>query len=281
MKKRVSLSLVLLTFVTAGAAFAPRVFAQSPTLDKLSFAAKTSAGKSYNEVKAANASISGAVVIPETYNNIPVTTIPSSAFQNCDITSVSIPANVDKIGQSAFRGCANLTSVTFGRSDTDMTGTGLNLSFPGDLAIVYKANGTGTYTRPANGNNWTKQGAASAPAPTVNTSLDGFWVSPNGMEITISGNTAVLHYVGSNPLWIDAQYKYFKPGDLKLRNIRSTGNLTWSMEELVVQYNTRSPNVATGTYWENSKYTMSADGKTLSENGTVRWIRSSERVFNN
>jgi hypothetical protein len=164
MKNKALMSLVLLAFVTASTAFTPRVFAQSPTLDKLAFTARTSAGKSYNEVKAANNNISGVVVIPETHNNIPVTTIPSSAFQNCTITSVTIPANVEKIGQSAFRGCANLTSVTFGRSDTDMTSAGLNLSFPGDLAIVYKANGAGTYTRPANGN-WTKQSGAVVTAP--------------------------------------------------------------------------------------------------------------------
>jgi hypothetical protein len=277
MKNKVLLSIVLLAFVTAGAAFA-----QQATLDKLTFTPRTVSGKDIYEVKPANNNISGAVVIPATYNNRPVTQILS--FSNCkSITSVTIPASVVTINNSIFRNCTNLTSVTFQGSGITMNenATSSAGSFPGDLAVAYKANGAGTYTRPANGANWTKQGAASAPAPAVNTSLDGFWVSPSGMEITISGNTAVLHYAGSNPLWNDAEYKYFKPGDLKLRNIRSTGNLTWSMQELSIKYNASSPNVATGTQWENSTYTMSADGKTLSENGTVRWIRSSEKVFNN
>jgi hypothetical protein len=291
MKNKLLLSLLLLTFVTVGTAFA-----QQATLDKLTF---TTSGGGY-QARAANKMISGSVVIPNTYNNkyvisvdyfndcqgltsvtIPnsVTSIVSQAFKGCtSLTSITIPASVTTVGANAFQNCNGLTSVTFQGSPNIS-----NNSFPGgsDLAAKYKAGGAGTYTRPANGTNWTKQVTASAPAPAVNTSLDGFWVSPNGMEITISGNTAVLHYSGSNPLWNDAEYKYFKPGDLKLRNIRSTGNLTWSMQELSIKYNASSPNVATGTQWENSTYTMSADGKTLSENGTVRWIRSSEKVFNN
>jgi len=169
MKNKALVSLLLLTFVTAGAAFAPRVFAQSPTLDKLTFTAKSASGKNYNEVKAVNTSISGAVVIPGTYNNIPVTNIPQNAFYNCsNITSVTIPASATSVGTSAFRSCTNLTSVTFGGSSTTIQNeSGAYTSFPGDLAVAYKANGAGTYTRPTGGTNWTKQGSASAPAQTT------------------------------------------------------------------------------------------------------------------
>jgi hypothetical protein len=318
MKKRALVSLVLLTFVTAGA-----VFAQSPTLDKLTFVTKRSGGKDYYEVKAINTSISGAVVIPGTSNNVPVTVIANGAFDRCsNITSVTIPVNVTSIGQMAFRGCAsltsviipngvtsinssafggctnlasvtipasvtsignqafntcpNLTSVTFGGSNTGMTKSPSNqVSFPGDLHIAYQAGGAGTYTRSVNGANWTKQGAVSAPAPApaVNTSLDGWWLADNGMTIVVSGNTATILYIGSSPVWQDAFKKgYFKEHDEKLRNIRSTGTLTWTMQELVVNYN--SGNVVTGTTWGNTTLTMSADGVTLYENGSVRWRRT-------
>jgi len=62
---------------------------------------------------------SGAVVIPATYNGLPVTEIGSTsdnwgngAFLETDITSVTIPASVTSIGSSAFRECNSLTSVT-------------------------------------------------------------------------------------------------------------------------------------------------------------------------
>jgi hypothetical protein len=293
MKKRILVSLVLLTFVTAGAAFA-----QSPTLDKLTLTARGSGNNGYYEVKALNTSISGAVVIPDTYNNRPVKTIPTAAFRDCSkMTSVTIPTSVTSIGSENFRGCTSLTSVTFPASVTSIgiraffgctnlnsvtfQGTAISVvegtangSFPGDLAVAYKAGGAGTYTRPANGNNWTKQGAASAPAPAVNTSLDGWWAANSGLTIIVSGNTATFLYFGTSALAQDALNKgYVKSGDLKLRNIRSTGNLTWTMQELAITYNARSPNVATGTSWENATLTMSANGQTLSENGSVRWTR--------
>ena len=55
----------------------------------------------------------GKVIIPATHSGMPVTKIASSAFYNTAITSVTIPNSVTTIESSAFRDCANLTSVTF------------------------------------------------------------------------------------------------------------------------------------------------------------------------
>ena len=275
MKKRVFLSLVLL--IIASAVFASRVFAQTPTPDKLKFA---DAGKNDYSVKKANDNISGAVVIPGTYSNKPVTLITDSAFTNCkNITSVTIPASVTAIGGKAFAGCEKLTSVTFGGKNTVMVMAGFNVSFPGDLYDVYKAGGAGTYTRTAGGNNWKKGGTTTnAPAPAA--SLDGNWETDNGnITISISGNTAVLNWAGFNLMEDAVKKGYVKFDDQIFRNIKSAGNLKWTMQELTVTYNTRSPDVATGVRWSNSTYTMSENGQTLSKNGRVVWVR--ERVFNN
>ncbi len=43
-------------------------------------------------------------------------TIASSAFERSDITSIAIPASVTSIGDEAFAGCGNLTTVTFGEN---------------------------------------------------------------------------------------------------------------------------------------------------------------------
>ena len=52
------------------------------------------------------------VVIPETHNDLPVTNIGNSAFRFCtSIVSVTIPYGVTSIGEDAFYGCDSLNSV--------------------------------------------------------------------------------------------------------------------------------------------------------------------------
>jgi uncharacterized repeat protein (TIGR02543 family) len=67
-------------------------------------------------VSAANQEISGAIVIPASYNSLPVTAIGNSAFNGCaGITSISIPASVTSIDNTMmnpFSGCTNLTAIT-------------------------------------------------------------------------------------------------------------------------------------------------------------------------
>jgi len=55
----------------------------------------------------------GAIVIPSSIGNLPVTSIGENAFQdNASLTSVTIPGGVTSIGLDAFEGCSNLASVT-------------------------------------------------------------------------------------------------------------------------------------------------------------------------
>ena len=52
------------------------------------------------------------IIIPATYNKIPVKGIGDSAFKNCDeITSVIIPVGVTRIEDYAFYGCSKLKSI--------------------------------------------------------------------------------------------------------------------------------------------------------------------------
>lgn len=61
--------------------------------------------------------ISNEFVIPETYNDLPVTDIGCEAFENCDfITSVTIPDSVINIDDRAFYSCTSLESVTLGNN---------------------------------------------------------------------------------------------------------------------------------------------------------------------
>jgi hypothetical protein len=58
------------------------------------------------------------VVIPQTTNGFPVTSIGTYAFQFSDATSVTIPDTVTNIGGDAFYGCGSLTNLVLGNGVT-------------------------------------------------------------------------------------------------------------------------------------------------------------------
>jgi len=124
------------------------------------------------------------VVIPATYNGLPITRIKKNAFKNCtNITSVTIGSNINTIGESAFSDCTNLTSIILPSGITSIYGYAfwnctkltsvtfncinsggmlfINIyTFLGDLQDKYLAGGTGTYTTTApvgSSSVWTKQ----------------------------------------------------------------------------------------------------------------------------
>ncbi len=66
-------------------------------------------------------SFKGSVLIIDTYNNLPVTSIADKAFEFCQsLTSVTIGNSVTSIGGNAFHGCQSLISVTIGDSVTSI-----------------------------------------------------------------------------------------------------------------------------------------------------------------
>ncbi|MDR0312912.1 MAG: leucine-rich repeat protein [Treponema sp.] len=53
------------------------------------------------------------ISIPATFNGLPVTTIAANGFQNLTVmTSLTIPASVTSINNTAFNGCTGLTTIT-------------------------------------------------------------------------------------------------------------------------------------------------------------------------
>ena len=109
----------------------------------------------------------------------------------------------------------------------------------------------------------------TTPTTPTNYSLDGVW-EMGGTRITISGNTGVFSAFGAvNAIGQSAIDKgYWKLGDQFWRNIKSTGNLTWSGQQLVIMSETSTPNVAHHTDWSSRTFTLSADGQTLTVKGT-------------
>ena len=84
------------------------------------------------------------VVIPDTINGVPVTTIDAEAFfEKTNLYSVTIPSSVKTIGDYAFDLCYNLTSVTLGEG-LETIGEGAfelcvsitNIKFPNSLKSI-------------------------------------------------------------------------------------------------------------------------------------------------
>ncbi len=85
------------------------------------------------------------VIIPSTYNGLPVTKIGRSAFDGCtDLTSITIPDSVTSIDRRAFFGCTGLTSITIPNSVTSIGSlafagcTGLtSIPLPDSVTSIY------------------------------------------------------------------------------------------------------------------------------------------------
>ena len=67
---------------------------------------------------------SGELVIPSTYNGLPVTSIRRDSFRNCtDITSVTIPGSIEVISDGAFELCSGIVSITFEQGVKEIGGS--------------------------------------------------------------------------------------------------------------------------------------------------------------
>ena len=96
-------SLLILPFLVASL--------QAASVDDLSFTLNGN-GTEYSVTDCLETA-GGSLDIPSTYNNLPVTSIGEDAFGGCtNLTSVAIPNSVIYIGDKAFRDCSSLSSIT-------------------------------------------------------------------------------------------------------------------------------------------------------------------------
>ncbi len=100
-------------------------------------------GKSYMVTGIGNCTDT-VIIIPSTYNELPVSEIAYEAFKDCThVTSITIPDSITSINARAFYGCTGITEITIPKSVTSI-GT----------QIFYKASNLHTvyYNSPYNSN---------------------------------------------------------------------------------------------------------------------------------
>ena len=73
-----------------------------------------------NEYSVTDSSASGSLVIPSTYNGLPVTSIGYRAFLESGLTNITIPDSVTSIAAGAFQACTSLSSITIPSSVTSI-----------------------------------------------------------------------------------------------------------------------------------------------------------------
>ena len=105
------------------------------------------------------------------------------------------------------------------------------------------------------------------------TSLNDTWVAGGGAAVvTINGSSGTITQIGGGPArWQDAVNKgLIRVGNQYFRNLRKTGDLTWTGQELQIKRET-STNAAVDVEWFNTIITMSVDGQTIytSSSGTT------------
>jgi len=161
-------------------------------------------------------------------------------------------------GYTLYASADNRTFKSGNTSQTSYSESGVSSGTYYFKVSAYNANGEGAISNVVS---VTVSGGTQQPSP----SLDGVWEISNGTRVTVSGTTGVFSYFGTlNALWTNAIDKgTIKIGDQYWRNLKSTGDLTWSGEQKNVTFNNSKPTVPTGTSWRNATFTMSANRQTV------------------
>ena len=136
------------------------------------------------------------IVIPATFNELPVTTIAVDGFRNypTDLTSITIPASVTTIRDTAFRSLTNLANVTFAAgSQLETIGVEAFRGCSNLSSITLPAN-----LKTINGDAFYSTNLSSITIPTSVTTINGsvFVACNNLTEIIVDASNA--NYSSSN-----------------------------------------------------------------------------------
>ena len=152
----------------------------------------------YYIVKDCDYYTSGAVTIPATYNGKPVKEIAYGAFGSVyEITSVTIPASVTKIEESAFYNCKKLTAINVASANKNFTSVdGVVFNKDKTRLLVFPSGRTGSYTVPSTVTTIGKSAfytslLTSVALPKSVKAIEGFAFSTSKLLTTFKGGSGL------------------------------------------------------------------------------------------
>ncbi len=135
------------------------------------------------------------IIIPDTYANLPVTSIGEYAFKDCtNLTSITIGNSVESIGDYAFGYCKNLTSVSIPDSVTSIDSSAFYDCYK--LVEVYNLSSL-TIEKGSTSNGYVGYYALNVYTPTDGESK--LYTTGDGYVFYVNGGTIyLLGYVGAD-----------------------------------------------------------------------------------
>jgi len=148
------------------------------------------------------------IVIPNEYNGKKVTVIGNRAFQGCqNLTSIVIPSTVTSIGEYAFSGCSSLTNITIPSSVTSIGSSAFEgCTSLASVAILSSVTSIGSYAF----KDCTSLASVTIPSSVTSIGASAFYGCNNLTDIYYSGtksqwdainkgsysipSTCVIHY---------------------------------------------------------------------------------------
>jgi hypothetical protein len=175
------------------------LFLSSPVIAQAQFTFTTNSDGSLNISQYTGAG--GAVIIPNTTNGLPITSIGDASFFNnhtltsvtvgtnvaniadqafsySSLTNVSLPASVTNIAFDAFHNCNNLTAITVATNNPDYSSA---------TGVLFNQNQTNLITFPEG-----KAGSYAVPASVTDIGNYAFFDSSNLTSVSISTNVSII-----------------------------------------------------------------------------------------
>ena len=120
------------------------------------------------------------LIIPSTYNGLPVTAIKNFAFRGCEkLTSVMIPDSVTNMGVRIFMGCTNLTSIIVDKNNSTYKSIDGNVyTIDGKTLVIYAAGKAET--------------SFVIPNGVTNIGEGAFYICDNLVSVTISDSVVSI-----------------------------------------------------------------------------------------
>jgi len=220
-----------------------------------------------------NASLDGVWVWGSGNNETVITVSGSSAILSSlkttdALTQSALDKEIYKVGNTFWRNLKSTGALTWSGQQSIIQ---YNKSSPTVAAQATWVDTT--ITMNANGQTITSSASSQTYTRKSNTSLDGVWVWGSGNNetvITVSGSSAILSSLKTTDALTQSALDkgIYKVGNTFWRNLKSTGTLTWSGQQSIIQYNKSSPTVAAQATWVDTTITMNANGQTITSSAS-------------